>query len=702
MLSWRQEGTPGAANTAGSNPLSEFKRTIVVHAAPTRHNSTLSSLFSPLPVGNRKLKNRLVALPVYTGYAQPEGRVSDWMIEHYRRLAESGVALVVVANAAVSLDGVVSRYNLRVDEEKFVPGLTRLADAVRQKGSLACLQLNHAGRFARTDRPLLPSPVDSANLAFNVSSLKNFMNFFPLEFRFGLTRYFLNQVNSWRRPMDSSDIERVVNGFGMAASRACKAGFDMVELHGAGGYLISQFLSPFTNKRTSDWGGSSEGRAAFALRVIREIKRRLPEGYPVGFRLMLREYVPGGIDLAQALDFATLLEKEGIAYLSASVGSYNSLFSETAMQTMAKPAYLKKDMQVLKARLKTPMVISGRILSPSLADGIIREGAADLIGLGRPLRVDPDWVQKASLPRHKIRTCINCNWCLKRVVLDRGFNCRRWSKNLQERADLCIQLLDRSYRGLWIVATKGDMQLLQKALPHLLPDSQKFHPSFSPTILFLKSEGLPRIPTPDQDRFLRWNERLLRVAGFESGSLQTLHRTTPKSLDREALSVIAHGNYGVILVGRNPEQRWRERLLYRGRGKVLGLIGSHGNARKVLVPVDLSPTTLLVLMFLQQAYIGKKGVTLDFIHVLTGSAGIARRRWKQVNDIVDMEQPLTLVPMAANANTAAAILRTAQRDDYGTIIMGKRGLSGIKRWMLGSVSAGVLRSLTDQSLFLID
>jgi len=168
--------------------------------------SNLSTLFSPINIGVHRLENRLVALPVYTGYAHPDGRVSSLLIEHYTRLAGSGVAMVVVANAAIASDGVISEYNLRVDRDEFIPGLNRLARSIKQSGALACLQLNHGGRFAKTGQPLLPSPIDGSSLSFNITSLKNFMEFFPLEQRFGLTHYFLNLAGKWRRAMSAVDI----------------------------------------------------------------------------------------------------------------------------------------------------------------------------------------------------------------------------------------------------------------------------------------------------------------------------------------------------------------------------------------------------------------------------------------------------------------------------------------------------------------
>jgi 2,4-dienoyl-CoA reductase (NADPH2) len=125
--------------------------------AESKNRLATPTIFSPFRLGSQQLKNRLVALPVYTGYAYPDGRVSPQLIEHYKKLAQSGVAMVVVANAAVASDGATSTYNLRINKDEYIPGLTRLARAFKQNDAIACLQLNHAGRFAKTERPLLPS-----------------------------------------------------------------------------------------------------------------------------------------------------------------------------------------------------------------------------------------------------------------------------------------------------------------------------------------------------------------------------------------------------------------------------------------------------------------------------------------------------------------------------------------------------------------
>ena len=661
------------------------------------------TLFSPFLIGPCLLKNRVVALPVFTGYAHPDGKVSTLMIEHYTRLADSGAAMVVVANAAVTSDGVISAHNLRVDNDEFITGLTKLAGAIKRRGATACLQLNHAGRFAKTDQPMLPSPIDGSNLAFNVSSLKNFMNFFPLEKRFNLTGYFLKQLAAWRRAMTAEDRERIVLSFGDAAVRACEAGFDMIELHGANGYLLCQFLSSFTNKGPSGTGADFKSRAAFPLAVLREVKRRVPTHYPVGFRLLLRELVPEGIDLPEALRWGKVLEEEGIAYLSATAGTYNSMFASDAIKEMSRPGYLKTDMRKLTRAVHVPTIISGRITKPSLAEKLLKKHVADLVGLGRPIRVDLDWIKKASADNEKeIQKCINCNWCLKGVVLGFGFNCKRWSTLAQERTDLERRLLIRMYKGLWVLADSQDISLLKTSLPALLPVRRSTPLAIEPTVLFLQRNELGDFPQKVRDDFLDWVRNILRSFGHEDGKLSYLFKVVDDDFDKVVHEEIERGQHGVVLLAHNRMQAWRERVLYNERGKVVALIGSNDRQNEVLVPVDLSSTTLLVLRFICQTFVGKQGCHLSFVHFFNGQAGEAERRWEALKKIVGWDEDFRLDLIPSKKDVIVQLLNKIKEDQCGTIVMGKRGLTGMKRRLLGSVSAGVIRGLTDETIFLID
>jgi 2,4-dienoyl-CoA reductase-like NADH-dependent reductase (Old Yellow Enzyme family)/nucleotide-binding universal stress UspA family protein len=660
------------------------------------------NIFSPFRIGGLPVKNRLVALPVYTGYAHPDGRVSSQLIDHYAQLGRSGVGMVVVANAAVAADGVTTQYTLRADQDEYISGLSTLAKTIKDQGALACLQLNHAGRFAKTDRPLLPAALDSAHLGFNVAALKNFMNFFPLEKRFILTRHFLKQAGSWRRSMSAEDRARIVVDFGEAAERAYAAGFDMVELHGANGYLLCQFLSPFTNRHSTDWGGTFEKRIKFPLVVVEAIRQRLPSTFPVGFRLILSEGVPGGIELPEALRFAKILEEEGVAYISAASGSYHSIFSPETLAQMARPAYLRKKAAELTAQVHIPTIISGRIITPAVANRIIRQGVADLIGLGRPLRADIEWVAKAAANDRRIRTCLNCHWCVKRVILEEGFSCRRWPRLIQQRADLNHQLIRRSTRRVWIIAGRDDVQLFKAASPLLLPESRHLQLLGCPAILFLDTDEPDESHQAERRSFLEWAGNLVDHLGISGAEIDHRVRAVAALPDKDVLAEIKQSNFGEIFIARDARQRWRERLTYQLRRKVLALIGAHARPADVVVPVDFSPATLLVLMLVRQSYLYQTGFTFTFLHVLSEPGPAVEKQWKAFLKITGIDKDLPLKLLPSTGNVAFDLLKFVAEGNFGTIIMGKRGVSGIKRWLLGSVSAGVLRGLTNQSLFLVD
>jgi len=653
-------------------------------------------MFTPYQIGVHTLKNRLVAVPVFTGYALPDGRVSDFLIEHYSSLAAGGVAMVVVANAAVSSDGFASRHNLRADRDEFIPGLARLARAIKRNGAAAALQLNHAGRFARADRPLLPTALGSGHLTFNIASLKAFMNFFPFERRFVLTQGFLQHLVAWNRPMTEQDRERVILEFGEAARRVCEAGFDMVELHGATGYLLNQFLSSFTHKPNR---AGFDQRTAFPLQVVREVRKRVPAGFPVGFRILLREWVPGGIDLPEAIAFAKLLEREGIAYLSPSAGTYNSMFLPEIRKRTSRPGYLVDDTAELAGQVKTPVIVSGRILTPSIARKALQKRAGALIGLGRVLRTDPEWVLKAKEGK-KVVVCVNCNGCLKRVVLERGFHCERWPAWARERVDLEQRLLTRGmFNGLWVVADEEDARRLKSSMGRMVPARH----GISTAILFLATEENGAGITELTDEVVRWSDQMWHERGFKGGALSHLTMRVAPPMDDVLCRVVDEGGYGAIVIGRNSREPWRERFLYKQRGKVVVLLGFHPRWSEVLIPVDLSVSTLLVLRLLSHSLkLRNPDFHIDFVHVLQGSVADAMRRWDELTKILGWEKNFDLRLLPSGGNVAEVLLDEIRSKGYGTIVMGKRGLSRIKRMLLGSVSAAVLHGLEDQTLALVD
>jgi 2,4-dienoyl-CoA reductase (NADPH2) len=272
----------------------------------------------------------------------------------------------------------------------------------------------------------------------------------------------------------------------------------------------------------------------------------------------------------------------------------------------------------------------------------------------------------------------------------------------QEKTDLERKALIRMYKSLWVLADKNDLSLLKAALPALFPERRVIPIAIEPTVLFLQRDENGDFPQPVRDEFLDWGRNMLRDLGFEDGHLNASFKKVGDTLDKEVHDEIERGQHGVIILGHNRAQAWRERVLYKERGKVVALIGSSDHQQDILVPVDLSSTTLLVLRFVCHVFVRKPGYNLNFVHVFTGHSDAVEQRWEGLKNIVgwDEDFPLQLIPL--KKDMVAQLLNKVKEDKCGTIIMGKRGLTGMKRWLLGSVSAGVLRGLTDESIFLID
>jgi 2,4-dienoyl-CoA reductase-like NADH-dependent reductase (Old Yellow Enzyme family)/nucleotide-binding universal stress UspA family protein len=656
-----------------------------------------SPLGRPLNIGRLGLANRLVALPVFSGYAYPDGQVSPLLLDRYRRLGESGAGLVVVANVGVSADGLTSRHNLRGDGDEYLPGLAKLARTIKSGGAAAGLQLNHAGRFAKTDRALLPSSMDGSHLGFDLGSLKAFMEFFPLEHRFGLTQDFLARVTGWTRPMTDEECARVIADFGRAAERAVAAGFDLIELHGASGYLLTQFLSAYTNRRNDEYGGDFDRRAEFVGRVVAEIRRRVGPDIPIGFRLLLREWVPEGIDLPEALDLAQKLEAWGVSYLSATAATHNSLFSPKIQKLTARPGYLAADTAALKARVRLPVIVSGRIISQKQAAKILNDGAADLIGLGRTLVADIEWVQK-TVAGGKPRACINCWRCLKRVTLDKALTCVRWPDWLRQRIEVDQALLRRDLnRMLVVLAGETDVRWWRDRLGFLIPP----RPGISVDLLFVKPTGQGDLTGPEI-RFVELSRRMWSARAQGGGRLEVIVSETDDEPEGVVLDEAGRGGHGVIWLSARREDEWRTRLVYRQQERVVGLLGPGERPEHVLVAVDFSDASLLALRYLGHSWMIAPGVKVTFVHVLDGPSAEAQDRWVKVRKVLGWDEDFKLSLVTRQDGLAETLLDIIQRAEFGTVIMGKRGLSGIKRFLLGSVSAGVLKGLTDQTLILVD
>jgi 2,4-dienoyl-CoA reductase-like NADH-dependent reductase (Old Yellow Enzyme family)/thioredoxin reductase len=354
----------------------------------------LSNLFSPITVNGLQLENRAVMPAMGTGYGGPDGVVTDRLLAYLSTRARGGVGLIVTEICAVDSRGKGIPTEIGAWSDDLVPSLARIPDAVHRAGVKVALQLHHAGRetleaFAGAT-PEAPSPIPSPTM------------FQPCE------------------EMSLERIAEVVLAYGSAAARAVEAGFDAVEVHGAHGYLINQFLSPFSNQRADEYGGSEENRARFALAVAAAVRDAVGPDYPIIFRVSTEELVQGGYDLSFMKWLAPRLVEAGVDAIHASVGVAATPGGYTIASMDTEPGFNLPRARALKQVVSVPVIAVGRMSDPRLADAAIESGDADMVSFGRQHLADPDFLARARRGDFDhIRWCLACNQgCIERLAYE--------------------------------------------------------------------------------------------------------------------------------------------------------------------------------------------------------------------------------------------------------------------------------------------
>ncbi len=346
-------------------------------------------LFSPIKIGKLELRNRIIFPPISTNFADETGHVTDRMIYHYEKRAEGGAGLIIVENICFDFPaGRHGAYQPRIDHPKFIKGFKRLADAVHRFGAKISGELTHSGMFA--------------DLRFNGGLA-------PM----GPSRVPLRKDRGFVREMSEEDIKLIVEKTSNAALYLREAGFDSVEIQGAHGLLVNQFLSPLTNKRKDGYGGSIENRSRIAREIIEAIRKKAGEDFPVTIRLAVHEFVQGGIDLQRdGKELARLMEEYGYAMVQADLGlGDKEKRLEPIMYEEAWRSYMAEE---IRKHVNIPVAAVGMIRNPETAENLLREGKADLVVLGRTLIADPYWPEKAQKGKvFLIRRCIGCNECVR-------------------------------------------------------------------------------------------------------------------------------------------------------------------------------------------------------------------------------------------------------------------------------------------------
>jgi 2,4-dienoyl-CoA reductase-like NADH-dependent reductase (Old Yellow Enzyme family)/thioredoxin reductase len=344
-------------------------------------------LFEQVQVGPLTLKNRLILPGMERGYATPLGEVTQRYVDYIEARARGGVGLIVVESTYVEPSGKVRLAQLGVHDNSLIPGLRRLADVCHAHGVKIGTQITHAGRQTSSQftgkQPIAPSSISCSRVPSSE----------PV------------------REMAVAEIEAYVRKFAEAAKRLQDAGFDLIEVHGAHGYLINQFVSPYTNKRNDAYGGTAEKRMRFPLEIVAAVRAAVGEGLAISYRLSAHEFVEGGLVPEDLVPLVKALERAGVDIVGVSAGNYDSVVWTTPGPD-CPPGYYAELAKPIKAALKIPVYVAGRINTPELAERLIREGKTDLVAMARVLHADPEMPNKARQGKvEEIRRCVYCMHC---------------------------------------------------------------------------------------------------------------------------------------------------------------------------------------------------------------------------------------------------------------------------------------------------
>jgi dimethylglycine catabolism A len=349
-------------------------------------SSPFPHLFEPIRIGSKQSRNRIMRLATSSGTGE-NGMVSDRMVAFYRRVARGGVGMVVTEGMRVHVSNSSRAAGILLYRKEIVPSYTRLAQAVHDEGAMLIAQLNHGGRQHHASDIPTTSWAPSAVACPYSGGVPH--------------------------AMSKAEIADVAAGFVTAALNAQQAGCDGVEIHGGQGHLIQQFISPYSNHREDEYGGSFENRLRFAVEIISAVRDRAGPDFIICFRMGYEEFTPGGITLKSSLQTTRHLVKLGaLDCLSLTQGNFNTLDTHCPDSHYGPLPYVELQAKIKAAAGKVPVVASTRIQMPQQAEDILAQGKADLVGMSRALIADPDWPSKAMQGRgDDIRRCISTSSC---------------------------------------------------------------------------------------------------------------------------------------------------------------------------------------------------------------------------------------------------------------------------------------------------
>jgi len=364
----------------------------------------MSILFAPLKIRNMELRNRFVRSATGDALADETGFVSDKQIALFSQLAEGGVGLIVTGLTYVHNRGRISMKLNSLAGDEYIPGFKKLTAAVHHRGAKIAVQVFHGGREAarylnpRNEEAIAPSWAEG-------------------------DPYFKGNYRS----MTEAEVWDVIRAFGDAARRARESGFDAVQVHGAHAYLLSQFLSPITNRRKDAWGGDLETRLRFHREVYLDIRKKVGEDYPILIKLGVEDGFRGGLAFDDGLKAARRLAQLGFDALEISQGLRGKFYEETEFRTkidsLEREGYFRHWCREVKRQVSVPVMMVGGLRTFELMEEVIRKGEADFISLCRPLIREPGIINEWEKGNHRRPTCVSCNRCQETLRKEEGVHC---------------------------------------------------------------------------------------------------------------------------------------------------------------------------------------------------------------------------------------------------------------------------------------
>jgi 2,4-dienoyl-CoA reductase-like NADH-dependent reductase (Old Yellow Enzyme family) len=374
----------------------------------------MSILFESIKINTLEISNRFVRSATGDGCADQAGHVTDRQIDMFAALADGGIGLIVTGLSYVHPSGQISSTQTSIASDDCIPGLKKVTETVHDRGAKIAVQLAHTGRES----------ADFFQGKGKVAKGPSLVEDDPY-------------LHTDYQCLTEDDIWEIVGAFGDAAKRAREADFDAVQLHGAHGYLLSQFLSPFSNRREDDWGGSLENRIRLHMEILRDIRSKVGNDYPVLIKMGAQDGFPGGLEFSEGKRAAQLLAQGGFDALEISQGLRGKRYTQTEFRTKIKSVgeegYFRDWCREIKSQVQVPVMMVGGLRTFFLMEEVVDNNEADFISLCRPFIRQPGLVGEWQAGDRNRATCISCNQCLD-VLRNGGMvHCVQEQKEKQEK-----------------------------------------------------------------------------------------------------------------------------------------------------------------------------------------------------------------------------------------------------------------------------